>query len=337
MERVASVLANYYATNDNLIIYLITLTKEKAFYKLHPKVKYRQPSFNVSNISFLSASIKSILYLRNLYRRLNPDAVLSFGDRYNSLALVAGLGLNVKTYVSNRMAPSLSNGWAIDLVNKIFYPFANGIIAQTAYARQVYQSRYRHKNISIISNPFVLPNSFGKHREQLIINVGRFGDKKNQHYLVNYFDEIKTIDWRLLFFGEGPKMKQTIEAVKNIEKSSKVELKGVVDNLSNYYQKAAIFAFTSISEGFPNALGEAMAAGCACISFDCEAGPSELIDDGINGFLIPVGDHELYKKKLALLLSDESLREEFGTKAIEKMKNFGIEKIAKQYLDFIMA
>jgi GalNAc-alpha-(1->4)-GalNAc-alpha-(1->3)-diNAcBac-PP-undecaprenol alpha-1,4-N-acetyl-D-galactosaminyltransferase len=79
-----------------------------------------------------------------------------------------------------------------------------------------------------------------------------------------------------------------------------------------------------------------MAAGCACIAYDCIAGPSDIIDDGVNGFLIPEGDHELYKEKLKLLMEDKGLRERFGKAAREKMKQFDAEKITQRFLDFML-
>ena len=80
---------------------------------------------------------------------------------------------------------------------------------------------------------------------------------------------------------------------------------------------------------------EAMAAGCACISFDCEAGPADLIDDERNGFLIKEMDHQDYKKKLKRLLEDEALREQFSLKAIEKVKQYSTDLIASRYLEFM--
>jgi GalNAc-alpha-(1->4)-GalNAc-alpha-(1->3)-diNAcBac-PP-undecaprenol alpha-1,4-N-acetyl-D-galactosaminyltransferase len=97
----------------------------------------------------------------------------------------------------------------------------------------------------------------------------------------------------------------------------------------------SVFAFTSTSEGFPNALGEAMAAGCACVAYDCVAGPSDMIDNGINGFLISIGDEKQYLKKLQLLMEDETTRIKFGKAAQEKMKQFEASTIADKFYNFI--
>ena len=96
-------------------------------------------------------------------------------------------------------------------------------------------------------------------------------------------------------------------------------------------KSAQIFAFTSLSEGFPNALAEGLAAGCACISYDCPTGPAELIQHGQNGLLIDLGDESAYRKNLEVLMSDSSLRERLSTRARVEIQQFDESKLLPQF------
>jgi glycosyltransferase involved in cell wall biosynthesis len=82
-------------------------------------------------------------------------------------------------------------------------------------------------------------------------------------------------------------------------------------------QRADLFVLPSLIEGFPNALLEAMAEGKACISFDCEMGPRELITHGENGWLVPTGDTRSLAVALDMLMQDDALRSELGARARE--------------------
>ncbi len=108
-------------------------------------------------------------------------------------------------------------------------------------------------------------------------------------------------------------------------------------DVDSQYLKSKIFAFTSNSEGFPNVIGEALSAGLPVVSYDCVAGPSEMIVDGENGFLVPVFDDDLFQKRLQQLIDDEELRQKMARKAPESVEKFSIEKIGQQYLDFILS
>jgi GalNAc-alpha-(1->4)-GalNAc-alpha-(1->3)-diNAcBac-PP-undecaprenol alpha-1,4-N-acetyl-D-galactosaminyltransferase len=123
--------------------------------------------------------------------------------------------------------------------------------------------------------------------------------------------------------------------VAALQLKEKVQLEGERKNVQDYLRNSEVFAFTSTSEGFPNALAEAMSAGLAVIAYDCMAGPSDLIDHGINGFLIPEGNEELFRVKLLELMASEELRKSFGKAAKEKMKQFHEAAIAQSFWDFI--
>ena len=99
--------------------------------------------------------------------------------------------------------------------------------------------------------------------------------------------------------------------------------------------KSKIFAFTSSSEGFPNVIGEAMSAGLPVVAYDCIAGPSDMVIDGENGFLIPLFDQSSFKQRLSQLIKDESLRNKMGHCAKTSICRFGEEFITEQYYEVI--
>jgi GalNAc-alpha-(1->4)-GalNAc-alpha-(1->3)-diNAcBac-PP-undecaprenol alpha-1,4-N-acetyl-D-galactosaminyltransferase len=142
-------------------------------------------------------------------------------------------------------------------------------------------------------------------------------------------------NWKLVFLGDGPLLAKAKQYVTDLGICDKVLFMGKKKEVELYYRKAKVFAFTSSSEGFPNALGEAMSAGLASISFDCVAGPSELIDDGINGFLIRGMNYELYRQRLKTLMENQEIRNSFRVKAKEKMEHFSIEYIGEKFYQFL--
>jgi len=84
--------------------------------------------------------------------------------------------------------------------------------------------------------------------------------------------------------------------------------------------------------GFPNALLEAMSAGLAVVSFDCETGPSDLIEHGVNGILVPAGDVEGFSEALGALLRDDALRLRLAESAVEVRSRLAVPLIANRWL-----
>ena len=96
-----------------------------------------------------------------------------------------------------------------------------------------------------------------------------------------------------------------------------------------------IFAFTSKHEGFPNALLEALYYGVPSISTNCPHGPSDMINDGENGFLVPVGDVDTLAKKIQLLIESKKLQQKFSNAALESTKKYEMEHIAEKWMRII--
>ena len=171
--------------------------------------------------------------------------------------------------------------------------------------------------------------------------VGRLIKSKHQDKLIELFLNIKIPGWRLILVGYDHLKQKNYERLQEIIAQNKAEhkvfLEGKQADVDNYYAISKIFTFTSSSEGFPNAIGEAMSAGLPAVAFDCVAGPSEMIKDNYNGFLIPLFDYNKFQEKLEMLMTHEDLRASFGKKASEDIKQFSIIRIGEQYLQFILS
>ncbi|MCB0630481.1 MAG: glycosyltransferase [Lewinella sp.] len=337
MERVASVLSNEFARDDKIEIFLITLSRKDPFYLLDKKVRLFQPPNKFKKIRSLRI-LFLFFWIRKCFRQLTPKAVLSLGETYNPFVIFSSLGFSHRVLVSNRASPLSSLKGIRGFLNPKLYRLANTVILQTRLAKKILSPKYGGCSFAIIPNPIPQAEEVDLNlKKNIVLNVGSIGGDKNQDLLLQYFHDLpETAHWQLHFVGEGPLRSSVEKLADNLQISQRTVFHGLRKDTENYYRKAKIFAFTSTSEGFPNALAEAMAHGCACISFDCIAGPSDLIDDGVNGFLVPVGDHKQYREKLQLLLSDPELTAQFGENAMMKMKQFSLDKIARRYLDFMI-
>ena len=122
--------------------------------------------------------------------------------------------------------------------------------------------------------------------------------------------------------------------ITQLKIQDKVELLGSVKNVDSWLAKSSIFAFPSISEGFPNALAEAMISGIACVSFDCKTGPSDLIINEVNGFLIKVGDVHNFTLKIQKLIDNAELNEKISMEARKISDQLNSKTISQIYFEF---
>ncbi len=343
MERVMAELAGYFSLKEELELHIILYdNKREIFYPIPDNLTIHLPDFEFNDNRRFLNTLKTALFLRTKIRKLKPDSILSFGEYWNSFVLLSLAGLSYPVFISDRCSPVKKFGYLHSALRKILYPTARGIIAQTQIAGDIYYRLYRHKNIAVIGNPIknILPSQ-DKARENIVLMVGRFVDTKNQDKLIDLFLDLDIPAWRLMLVGYDH-LKQTnskkLQAI--IEErgaQNRIIITGKVSDVESCYRRSKIFAFTSTSEGFPNVIGEALSAGLPVIAFDCVAGPSEMIEDNKNGYLIPVNDYRQFSEKLKALMIDEELRRRLGSNAKSAIENFSVKAIGEKYLKFIFS
>jgi GalNAc-alpha-(1->4)-GalNAc-alpha-(1->3)-diNAcBac-PP-undecaprenol alpha-1,4-N-acetyl-D-galactosaminyltransferase len=335
-QRVMSILANGMAARTGLEVHLIVMLAADRFYSLDHRVIVHEPSFDYRLGSRVAALIRTFIFVRSSLKRIQPHAQLVFGGRYNAFVLLASVGLRVRTYLSERSRPGISYGWLLDRLNPWVYRLAAGIIAQTSIAKDHALRTVRGASVSVVGNP--VPNLLNPsiRRKQVVLNVGRFIASKQQQVLIKLFVGLNAPGWELWLIGEGPMRAACESQVQSWGATDRVRFYDNESDITRYYQQAAVFAFTSASEGFPNALAEAMSAGCACISYDCVAGPSDLIDHGQTGILVPLNDESAFQRGLTDLLGNESLRTQLGNRAAASMEKFSETAMVESYMSILL-
>lgn len=341
MERVMSELAIFFCSKPDIEVHLLMYgIRPFIFYSLPANIHIHKPLFIFNNKRRFIYSLKTMLFIRQEISQIQPYSILSFGERFNNLVLLALIGKKYPIYVSDRCQPNKSLGWFQDVLRRFLYQRVSGVIVQTNLAKEIYQKSMPKALLTVIGNPIKTIMSESEIiRENIVLTVGRLIESKHHDELIRIFADINMPDWKLVIVGDDALKqhnKQKLEhLIKQLNFEDRITLAGVQNNVDEYYLRCKIFVLTSSSEGFPNVIGEAMAAGLPVVAFDCIAGPSEMITDNIDGFLIPLFDYRLLKDKLIQLMNDPILSEAMGEKARSSIQRFSSDKIGEDYYSLL--
>lgn len=339
-ERVISNLANHFIKANDVII--LVNNKSNIAYKLEKKIKI---------IDLDEKKIKNNL-IRNLMRIIkskkiieseNPDIIISFLPipSYRILLLKKLKIIKKPVIISVRNDPKNEcNNVISKYLMKTLYPVSDGCVFQTEEQKNYFGDDLKNKS-TIIYNPirdeFTKPNLNVK-REQIIINVGRLVEQKNQKLLISAFANIvhKYPNYKLKIFGDGPLESELQSYINDLNLNDKVSLCGTTKNIMKELLKAEIFVLSSDYEGMPNALIEAMACGLSCISTDCPCGgPRALIINNKNGILIETNNELQLTEKIEYILINKKNAIEMGNEARKVVDKLLLDNISKEWMEYI--
>lgn len=194
-------------------------------------------------------------------------------------------------------------------------------------------------NVTYIYNPITItPKETSPLKEKRAIAVGVLGIQKGFDYLIDSWKIVaqRHPDWKLDIFGAGPDKDKLQNQITRLQLSNTVILRGRSSFIEDEYINHSFFILSSRTEGFGLVLVEAAACGLPLISFDCPQGPSEIISNGENGFLVnEIGDIDSLSDRISMLIENKELRETMGKKAAEYSKKISRDTIKEEWFQLI--
>lgn len=324
-----SVLANELSKSNEVEI--ICLSGTKSFYPIADNVRliFLESRFG-KNL------LKKFLWL---YKNIHSDSlVVSFMVNVYIFTLTALLFKRVKIIVSERNDPK-THPLIIRILRKVLIWRTQRLVVQTQDIAN-YFPRLMQKKIDVIYNPisnrYIWKSGLKAYKEKVIITVGRLSPQKNHKMLINAFASVskRHPEYQLHIYGDGEIREETKSYIKAKGLEDKIILKGRCNCLGEILPHAEIFAMSSDYEGMSNALIEAMYVGIPVVT-TAVSGTKELIEDGTNGFVVPVGDEKAFAAALMKLVENKTIREKFAEEEVRISDKVQPSMIFKQWEEII--
>lgn len=331
-ERATANLANGLCLKDDINVSVITGEKKDNDYELSDKIR---------RVCLIKNSlIADSRVLKHYLTENDIDVVVGMGLYVNFCAcLMNSKNLKTKVIISERNSPKHDNiSKKSKLLRFLIYRRADGYVFQTEQARDFYSRKIQARSV-VIHNPVKndLPYRTDKHNKE-IVAVGRLMPQKNYDLLLRAFSELRkrNKDYILRIFGEGKEEERLRNLCKDLGIENVTRFEGFCTNVHEEIKDSDIFVLSSDFEGMPNSLMEAMAMGFPVVSTDCPCGgPKELIKDGNNGLLIPVGNTEKLMERILNLINNDTLRETLSENAIKIRNTHSIHAIISEWLKYL--
>lgn len=331
VEKASCTLSNSLDKNGFEVNYL-ALIPENHFFELNKTIQYIEPNgFNLHKMSF----IKTLFYIRKNVFLLKPDSIIAYTKFYAALVNLALLCSKHQVIFSERSSPLYVWPAHINLICKLSVLFKRPklIIAQTKFAANYQKLFYKNTPITVIPNivnqPIINPNI---QREKIILCVGRFNDTcKGFDLMIQAFNLLKNDDWELHFAGGLESEAFNLIKLANPARLNKIKFLGKISKLDLLFAKAGIFVIPSRSEGFPNALVEAMMASAPSISYNFNEVVDEIITNNFDGIIVNPEDTIELAEKIDYLISNEAIRNKLSINAKLSSLKFSEVELIKQY------
>lgn len=352
MERVLTRKVNYLVSLGHELIIITTDQRgAKPFFPLEESVKHYDLGINYDENNGQGILSKLLAYprkkrlhkerLRALLLELQADIVISmFGDDASFLPQIKDGSKKILEYHFSklkRLQYGRTGLWRLvdilrtKLDERTVMPFDRFVVLTAE--DQSYWGALPH--IRVIPNPLPFTSEeTSSCTATKVVAVGRYDFQKNFSKLLQLWARLVPDfpEWQLEIYGDGVQRGQLEQEVKELGVSSSVTLAQPTHQMKEVYLSASIYAMTSRYEGLPMVLIEAQQMGLPIVSFACPCGPRDVIHDGEDGFLVPMGEDALFLKAMRSLMSSEEERIHMGQRAREASSRYEVDAVMEKWL-----
>jgi len=341
LERVLSVKAGYLAGHFDYEVHILTLNEQgkKPFYEFSDKIKIHSIAVSGNPLQYLKGYSSGI---KKAVSEIKPDVISVCDDGLKGFFLPKILKkpcpMVYERHVSKLAEINDKNKAGFrrilaeakfSLMNRLAKDFDRFILLTNDN-----KTEWNLNNIQVISNPLSFyPEENSNLGNKIVIAVGKQSYQKGYDRLLQSWAKVqqKHPDWKLHIYGKFDASQNLELLAKTLQVDHTVSFFEPVKNISDKYLGSSIYVMSSRFEGFGMVLIEAMACGVPCISYDCPCGPTDIIENGNDGFLIENGNIKAFAAKINLLIEDENLRGKLGHNAKENVRRFLPENIVQQW------
>ncbi len=355
MEKVLANKVNYLVNKFGYDIHIITQDQKGRpyCYDFDPKVKFHDVEISklnkivIKGFTFVSNIFKLRKIYSELFNDINPDIIIVSERGYLDFVVpfvkpeipkirefhFSKEAVKVHASLMKKLA-GLKHLFVYQFIFKAFNKYDYLALLTN---RDQTNGNYKTNTI-VIPNMMAaeLPEKSAKLEAKKVISVGSMHDgRKNFDVQIKLWKEIVQHDpeWELHIYGDGV-LRPQLEALKNkLGLQNNVFLHGNSHTMEKHYLDASIFLFTSKAEGLPMVLIEAQSYGLPIISYNCPTGPSDIIEDGKTGYLIPQDDVKTLKKQLLILMENKNLRKKMGMAAKINAQKYTPDNVMKKWVE----
>lgn len=339
-ERVTTVVANALSNIGYEVSVLTIQPVEKPFFELDTQVSHNSLNIDNSGMSLIKR-FKIITALRKYIVSNDVEILISV----DSLLCIYSIPATITTSVKNICWEHFNFNIDLGVKMRRFARHLAGLFVSDIIVLSERDKKFWIENLlfkkaklSVVYNPTAFPITTKKYNinSNYVLGVGRLCHQKGFDLLLPAWQKVteRYPDWLLVIAGDGNSKNELQQLAQNLNISDKVMLIGAVSEPAELFEEAAIFCFPSRFEGFGLALAEAQAFGIPSIAFDCDCGPSEIIDENC-GILIPDFNVETLSKALTELIGNNTRRAEMSKHAIQKAQKFALNSVVLKWTSIL--